>query len=93
MLKINSTFYPEILEAVVFGAGKDRCMAFINIDLTAVGNWAERNNIAYASYQELSQNPLVLDMIEKNVAKVNQHSIAEDDNAIELPDPSFSCSA
>lgn len=71
-------FYPEILEAVVFGAGKDRCMAFINIDLTAVGNWAERNNIAYASYQELSQNPLVLDMIEKNVAKVNQ-SIAEDE--------------
>ncbi|MBO6920203.1 MAG: AMP-binding protein [Rhizobiaceae bacterium] len=71
-------FYPEILEAVVFGAGKDRCMAFINIDLTAVGNWAERNNIAYASYQELSQNPQVLDMIEKNVAKVNQ-SIAEDE--------------
>ncbi|MEP2945109.1 MAG: AMP-binding protein [Lentilitoribacter sp.] len=71
-------FYPEILEAVVFGAGEDRCMAFINIDLTAVGNWAERNNIAYASYQELSQNPQVLDMIEKNVATVNK-SIAEDE--------------
>lgn len=71
-------FYPEILEAVVFGADKDRCMAFINIDLTAVGNWAERNNIAYASYQELSQNPLVLDMIEENVATVNQ-SIAGDE--------------
>ena len=38
-------FYPNILEAVVFGAGKDRCVAFINIDLSAVGNWAERNNI------------------------------------------------
>lgn len=71
-------FYPEILEAVVFGAGEDRCMAFINIDLTAVGNWAERNNIAYASYQELSQNPQVLDMIEKNVATVNK-SISEDE--------------
>jgi long-chain acyl-CoA synthetase len=33
------------------------CCAFINIDLTAVGNWAERNNIAYASYQELAQPP------------------------------------
>ena len=71
-------FYPEILEAVVFGAAKDRCMAFINIDLTAVGNWAERNNIAYASYQELSQNKQVLNMIEKNVAAVNA-SIAEDE--------------
>ena len=52
-------FYPNILEAVVFGAGRNMCTAFINIDLTAVGNWAERNNIAYASYQELSQHPQV----------------------------------
>ena len=42
-------FYPNILEAVVFGSGREECTAFINIDLTAVGNWAERNNIAYAS--------------------------------------------
>ena len=50
-------FYPNILEAVVFGAGRDKCCAFINIDLTAVGNWAERNNIAYGSYQELAGHP------------------------------------
>ncbi len=49
-------FFPNILEAVVFGAGKDMCTAFINIDLQAVGNWAERNNIAYSSYQELAGN-------------------------------------
>ena len=36
-------FYPTILEAVLFGAGRDKCTAFINIDLQAVGNWAERN--------------------------------------------------
>ncbi len=71
-------FYPEILEAVVFGARRDYCCAFINIDLTAVGNWAERKNIAYASYQELSQNPLVIDMIDRHVAAVNA-SIAQDD--------------
>ena len=70
-------FYPNILEAVVFGAGRDRCTAFINIDLTAVGNWAERNNIAYSSYQELSQHPQVLDMIESHVNEVNQ-SVAAD---------------
>ncbi len=71
-------FYPNILEAVVFGAGKDRCVAFINIDLTAVGNWAERNNIAYSSYQELSQHPKVLETIEGHVNAVNA-SVAEDD--------------
>ena len=71
-------FYPDILEAVVFGAGRDRCAAFVNIDLTAVGNWAERNNVAYASYQELSQNPRVLDTIKGHVEAVNR-SVAEDE--------------
>ncbi len=70
-------FYPNILEAVVFGAGKERCTAFINIDLTAVGNWAERNNIAYSSYQELSQLPAVLDTIQSHVNEVNK-SVAAD---------------
>ncbi|MEL6235423.1 MAG: AMP-binding protein [Pseudomonadota bacterium] len=70
-------FYPNILEAVVFGAGRDRCCAFINIDLTAVGNWAERNTIAYASYQELSQHPRVLEMIKANIEEVNA-SLASD---------------
>jgi long-chain acyl-CoA synthetase len=50
-------FYPNILEAVVFGNNRPYCTAFVNIDLTAVGNWAERNNIAYGSYQELAQHP------------------------------------
>ncbi len=71
-------FFPDILEAVVFGAERDRCCAFINIDLTSVGNWAERNNIAYASYQELSQHPQVLDIIDGHVSEVNA-SIADDE--------------
>jgi long-chain acyl-CoA synthetase len=70
-------FYPDILEAVLFGNGKDRCTAFINIDLTAVGNWAERNNIAYASYQELAGHPKVLASIQEHVETVNR-SVAED---------------
>ena len=65
-------FYPNILEAVVFGNGRDMCTALINIDLTAVGNWAERNNIAYASYQELAGHPRVLDMIQTHVEEVNR---------------------
>ncbi len=70
-------FYPNILEAVVFGAGRDFCTAFINIDLTAVGNWAERNNIAYASYQELAGHPQVYDTIREHVEAVNE-SVAAD---------------
>jgi long-chain acyl-CoA synthetase len=70
-------FYPNILEAVVFGNNRDYCTAFINIDLNAVGNWAERNNIAYGGYQELSQHPKVLDMIQAHIEETNQ-SIAQD---------------
>ena len=70
-------FYPNILEAVVFGAGRDMCTAFINIDLTAVGNWAERNNIAYSSYQELAAHPKVYEMIQGHVEDVNR-SVAAD---------------
>ena len=71
-------FYPNILEAVVFGAGREKCMAFINIDMSAVGNWAERNNIAYSSYQELAGHPQVLGAIRGHVEEVNR-SVAQDD--------------
>jgi long-chain acyl-CoA synthetase len=70
-------FYPNILEAVVFGNQREKCTALINIDLTAVGNWAERNNIGYASYQELAGNPQVLETIKGHVEEVNR-SLAED---------------
>ena len=71
-------FYPDILEAVLFGNGRDHCVAFINIDLAAVGSWAERNNIAYASYQELAGHPRVLESIQNHVEEVNK-SVAGDE--------------
>jgi len=71
-------FFPNILEAVVFGNQRTECTAFINIDLTAVGNWAERNNIGYASYQELARHPQVMDTIQSHVEEVNR-SVAEDE--------------
>ena len=71
-------FYPDILEVVLFGNGKDYCVAFINIDLAAVGNWAERNNVAYGSYQELTAHPQVLETIKTHVEEVNK-SVAADE--------------
>jgi long-chain acyl-CoA synthetase len=70
-------FYPNIREAVALGDKCDFVCVMLNIDLTAVGSWAERNNVVYASYQELAGHPLVYDMIEKHVAEVNR-SLAVD---------------
>ncbi|MBO6757952.1 MAG: AMP-binding protein [Roseibium sp.] len=65
-------FFPNIKEAVAFGHERDRVCVFINIDLTAVGSWAERNNVNYASYQELAAHPDVYRMIESHVDQVNR---------------------
>ena len=70
-------FYPNIREAVAYGDGRDFVAVMINIDLTAVGSWAERNNVVYGSYQELAGHPLVYDMIQKNIEETNR-SLAED---------------
>jgi len=70
-------FFPNIREAVAFGDKRDFVCVMLNIDLTAVSSWAERNNVVYASYQELAGHPLVYDMLEKHVAEVNR-SLAAD---------------
>ena len=70
-------FYPNIREAVAYGDSRDFVAVMINIDLTAVGSWAERNNVMYGSYQELAGHPLVYDMIAANIEETNR-SLAED---------------
>jgi len=64
-------FYPEIKEAVAIGQGRDCVTMLINIDLASVGNWAERNSIVYASYQELAGHPQVYKMIERRIDELN----------------------
>ncbi len=70
-------FYPNIREVVAYGDKRDFVAVMINIDLAAVGSWAERHNVVYGSYQELAGHPLVYDIIEKHVAEVNR-SLAQD---------------
>ena len=70
-------FFPNIREAVAYGDKQDFVAVMLNIDLTAVGSWAERNNVVYGSYQELAGHPLVYDMIAAHVADVNR-SLAQD---------------
>jgi long-chain acyl-CoA synthetase len=70
-------FYPNIREAVAFGHAKDFVTVMLNIDLIAVGSWAERNNVVYGSYQELAGHPQVYGMIAEHVAEANR-SLAEE---------------
>jgi long-chain acyl-CoA synthetase len=64
-------FFPFIKEAVAFGNGRDQVCAFINIDMEAVGNWAERRNIAYAGYTDLAAHASTYDLVRECVEKVN----------------------
>jgi long-chain acyl-CoA synthetase len=70
-------FFPYIKEAVVFGDASPFVAAFINIDLAAVGDWGERHNLAYASYQELAAEDAVYDLIEGCIERVNRDLAAE----------------
>ena len=71
-------FFPQIKEAVTFGNQKDFVTAFINIDLEAISNWAEKNDVTYASYHELAANEQVSTLIQDCVASVNQELANED---------------
>ena len=64
-------FFPFIKEVVAYGDGRERVGVFINIDFDAVGNWAERRNLAYAGYTDLAQKPEVYQLIKDCVEKVN----------------------
>ena len=64
-------FFPYIKEAVAFGDQRERVCAFINIDMEAVGNWAEKRNLPYGGYAELAQKPEVYELLRECVEKVN----------------------
>jgi long-chain acyl-CoA synthetase len=64
-------FFQHIKEAVCFGADRDMVCAFINIDIGAVGNWAERRGIAYSGYTDLVAKPQVCELIQQCVEEVN----------------------
>jgi long-chain acyl-CoA synthetase len=64
-------FFPYVKEAVAYGDGREKVCVMINIDFDAVGNWAERRNLPYAGYPDLSQKPEVYELVRECVEKVN----------------------
>ena len=65
-------FFADIREAVAIGDGREFVAVMLNIELASVGNWAERNGVSYASYQELAGHPQVAALIQKHVEAVNR---------------------
>ncbi|HLY45096.1 MAG TPA: AMP-binding protein [Stellaceae bacterium] len=64
-------FSPFIGEAVVFGDARPFVAAIVAIDAATVGNWAERRNMAYTSFQDLSARSEVRELIREEIRKCN----------------------
>jgi long-chain acyl-CoA synthetase len=65
-------YSPYIREAVAVGHERPYVCAMIAIDLGTVGNWAERHQVAYTSYMDLSQKPEVQALIRDEIARCNE---------------------
>jgi long-chain acyl-CoA synthetase len=70
-------FFPYIKEAVAFGHQRAEATALVNIDVQAVGDWAERRGIPYSGYTDLAAKPQVVELIADCVAKVNADLAAD----------------
>jgi long-chain acyl-CoA synthetase len=70
-------FFPYIKEAVAFGDKRDSVCAFVNIDMSAVGDWAERRNLPYSGYTDLASRDQVYDLVRDCIEKVNADLAAE----------------
>jgi long-chain acyl-CoA synthetase len=71
--EIRLRFCPYIKDALVIGGeDKDYVTAIINIDLENVGRWAEARRIPYTTFTDLSQKPEVIDLIKKDIQRINR---------------------
>ncbi len=70
-------FFPHIKEAVAFGHARSEATAMVNIDVQAVGDWAERRGIPYSGYGDLAAKPEVRELIGQCVEKVNADLAAD----------------
>jgi long-chain acyl-CoA synthetase len=70
-------FFPHIKEAVAFGDGRAQATAMVNIDMQAVGDWAERRGIPYSGYTDLASKPQVGELVRECVERVNADLAAD----------------
>ena len=65
-------FSPYVSEAVVFGGDEPFVSGIVSIDFENTGQWAEKNQIAYTTYTDLSQKSSVYRLIRTHVEAVNR---------------------
>ena len=63
---------PYIREAILLGDGRKFLAALLQIDLETTGKWAQANDVQYTTYRTLAENLKVRDLIEGEVARVNE---------------------
>jgi long-chain acyl-CoA synthetase len=63
--------FPYIKEALAFGAGRDTVCALIDMDMAAVGAWADRREISYTGHADLASRDETYGLISECIAKVN----------------------
>src|SRR5512143_1494031 len=64
-------FSPYIKECVCLGNQRDFIASMICIDYPNVGKWAESHRLSYTTYTDLAAKPEVLELLAKEVEKVN----------------------
>jgi long-chain acyl-CoA synthetase len=74
-------FFAFIKEAVAIGDGRECVACLLDIDAGAVGSWAERAGLSFASHQELATKPEVYDLLARCVEAVNRDLAADPDLA------------
>jgi long-chain acyl-CoA synthetase len=71
-LESRLKFSPYVQDAWVIGDKLSYVTGVICIDYSVVGKWADEHKINYTSYPELSQNPKVYDLIQKQIEQANK---------------------
>lgn len=71
--EIRLRFSPFINDVIVVG-GEDKAFAsaIVTIDLETVGQWAEKRNLPYTTFADLSQKVEVIELITGEIEKVNR---------------------
>ena len=63
---------PFVKEAMVVGDGRKFLTALIGIELETVGSWAQRKNISYTTYRDLTEKAEVHELVQGVVDSTNE---------------------
>lgn len=61
---------PYIQEAITFGKDKPFMTAMLNIDMVSVGRFADRHQLIYTGFSDLSRSPEVIELITSEVKRL-----------------------